>query len=201
MTPKNIALGLLIVCCLGFSGYRLLGTGSSNKAVRRDLADELAVFIAREASAGEKGPLLILAPPDERNDPFPGQLAARAEKHMRQAGFDPVTVERVPYNLAIEGTGEPITRETFREVLARHTGVKVVLALTGVPRLAASDLPVENRPRIIVASTVIMPYLKTLAPGLIEFAVEVKQDAVTDTRTDPALGRLAENFVLRRYAK
>jgi hypothetical protein len=199
VTPKTIALSLLIVFCLGFSGYRLFGGGSANKAVRRDLADELAAFVAKEASAGEKGPLLILAPLDERDDPFPGQLATRAEKHMRSAGFDPVTVERVPYNLAIEGTGEPITRETFREVLARHEGAKVVLALTGVPRFTAADLPAGHPPRIIVASTVIMPYLKNLPPGLIEFAVEVKQDAVTDTRTDPALGRLAENFVLRRY--
>lgn len=201
MTPKNISLGLLIVFCLAFSGYRLIGFGSSKKAVRRDLADELAVFVAKEASAGEKGPLLILAPPADRNDPFPGQLAARAEKHMRQAGFSPVEVELVPYNVAIEGTGEPVTRAAFLEALGRHEGTKVVLALTGVPRLAESDLPAGSQPRIIVASTVIMPYLKSIPPGLIDFAIEVKRDAVTDTRTDPALGRLAENFVLHRYAK
>lgn len=202
MKPKNLLLGLLIVVCLGIAGYRFMDTETgAKKAIRRDLADELAAFVAKEAAAGAKGSLLILAPmPDER-DPFPQQLAVRAEKHMRAAGFDPIAVERVPYNEALESSGEPVTREVFREVTGRHEGVQTILTLVGLPRLTSADLPDGNRPRVIVASTVIMPYLKSLPPGLIDFALEVKQDTTRDTRADPALGRLSENFVLQRYAK
>lgn len=201
MTQKNLLLGFIIVVCLAVSAYRVVTSGTSRKAIRRDLADEVAAFVAKEAAAGAKGSLLILAPmPDER-DPFPKQLAVRAEKHMRAAGFDPIAVERVPYNTALESSGEPVTRETFREIMARHEGVDKILTLVGLPRITASDLPAGKQPRIIVASTVIMPYLRSLPPGLIDFALEVKQDTTRDTRADPALGRLSENFVLQRYAK
>lgn len=169
--------------------------------MRRDLADELAAFVAKEASTGSKGKLLILAPPPDPRDPFPGHLADRAEKHMKRAGFDPVVIERVPYNASLESTGEPITREVFRGVLAGHEGVRVVLTLVGLPRLSEADLPAAHRPRIIVASTIIMPHLKSLPPGMVDFAIEVKNNPLDDTRADPALGRLNENFVLHRYAK
>lgn len=201
LNTKNLLLGFVIAACLGVSAYRLVAPDSSKKAARRDLADELAIFVAKEASAGTKGRLLILAPPVDVRDPFPGHLASRAEKHMKDAGFDPVVVERVPYNDAMESSGEPITREVFRGILDKHEGVQVVLTLVGLPRLTENDLPAAHRPRIIVASTIIMPYLKSLPPGLIDFALEVKQDATHDSRTDPALGRLSENFVLHRYSK
>lgn len=196
MRTKQLLLGLLIIVCLVISAYRLFGT-TAKKSNRRDLANELAAWIAREAATGTKGKLLILAPADTKRDPFPRQLKTRLETQMRSAGFEPVEVETVPYNPQIENTGEPVTRDKFLQALGAHPDCAVVVSLVGIPRLAESDLPSQNRPRIIVASTAITPYLQSLPRGLIDFAIEVKRSR-DDPRTDPSLGELANYFVLYR---
>lgn len=202
MSIKNILLLVVIVVSLFVSAFTYFGWGNSAKAKRRDLANELAMVVAKEASAnGEKGSLLILSPMDDKADPFPSALGNRLATHMGAAGFAPVVSVKVPYNTAIEGTGEPVTREVFLALLKEHADVKVVVSLVGVPKLTASDLPANARPRLIVASTIIMPYLATLPRGLIDFAIEVKRDAVTDERTSSELGELSRYFVLTRMPR
>jgi hypothetical protein len=198
LKSKNLVLGLLIFVCLSASAYFFFRGDSTGQKKRRDLAGELAAWVAKEAAGGGRGKTLILAPVETPRDPFPGQLAKRLETNLRAAGFDPVEVERVPYNTALESSGEPVTRDAFLSLLKAHADAAVVVSLVGIPRLTEADLPAQNRPRIIVASTVIMPHLESLPPGLIDFAIEVKQD-VNDPRTDPSLGELSHYFVLRRF--
>lgn len=197
MTPKNIILAIVIVACLVISAGRFFGGSRGGDAKRRDLANELAAWVAKEASAGAKGRLLILAPVEETRDVFARQLARRLESQMRGAGFDPVEIERVPFSRQIETTGEPVERARFVELLRAHPECAVVVSLVGIPPLTEAELPAAGRPRIIVASSVLMPHLKTLPPGLIDFAIEVKQNR-DDPRTDPALGELSKYFVLYR---
>jgi len=197
---KTLLLGAIIIVSLCISAYRLFSTGKRGAGERSELADELAAFVAKEAAKGPKGGLLILAPLDEIQDPFPGQLALRAEKHMKAAGFDPVEVERIPYNSALEATGEPVEKSVFLNLLKSHAGAAVVLSLIGVPRLAESDLPAASRPRIIVATIVKIPYLKSLPPGLVDFSVEARRKwSAADS--NPELGKLDESFIIHRYSK
>jgi hypothetical protein len=198
LNTKNILLTLVIVICFAVSAFRIFNGKSTNPRQRRDLADDLAAVIAKEASSGAKGALLILAPLDEKRDPFPGQLARSAERQMRQAGFNPVEVERVPFNTALEFSGEPVAHDVFLDLLKAHSGANVVLSLVGVPRLTDSDLPAANRPRIIVASTAKMPYLRSLPPGMIDFALEVRQKIANGAVADSSLGELSNYFVLYR---
>ena len=198
MNNRNIFLVILIVLSLGIVAYMHFGGHENTKQNRRDLAGELAAWITKEAAAGTKGRLLILAPAATSRDPFPRQLARRLESQMRDAGFAPVAVEQVAYNPQLESTGEPVTREKFLDLLRAHADCATVISLVGIPNLDEADLPAQNRPRIIVASTVIMPYLQSLPRGLIDFAIEIKRDPSHDHRADPPLGELANYFVLYR---
>jgi hypothetical protein len=200
VTSKNLLLGALIVVSLSISGYRLLSPHSRGAEQRRSMADDLAAFVAKEAAKESKGGLLILAPLDDVQDPFPGQLARSAEKHMKAAGFAPVAVERVPYNPALEDTGEPIERSAFLGLLKSHPEAAVVLSLIGVPRLSEADLPAAGRPRIVIATIVKMPYLDALPRGMIDFSINARRKWSNDDR-NPEMGGLDESFVIHRYNK
>ena len=195
MNVKNLLLGAVIVACLVFSVSHMFGGGTSKPAVRRNLADELAAYIAKEAAAGPKGSLLILAPPDDKKDPFAAELARSAEKQMKSAGFGPVDLERIPYNPALEATGEPVAHDAFLEALKTHGGASVVLSLIGVPRLTDAELPPAGRPRIIVASVAKMRYLRSLPKGMIDFAIDVNQKPAGDSK---AAGNVERFFSLYR---
>ncbi len=199
MNRQTLA-GLVIVLALLGSAWSLWGREWSRHRPRRDLADELATWLAAEAARGGTGPLLILAPVAEANDPFPHQLGERLARRARTAGFAPVTVERLAYDGALEATGEPITRETFRRQLATHPDAALVVSLVGLPRLAAADLPAGGRPRLIVAATAWSPHLKQLPPGLLEFAIEARREPGPPDPASP-LGALDRYFTLYRPAR
>lgn len=194
---RNAWAVVVLVTCLGASWWLLTGRDGAALRHRRDLADELAAWVAREAAAGGTGALLILAPPPAADDPFPGHLGDRLQARARAAGFGPIMLLHVPFEPALESTGEPITRDTFLRLLRDHADAQVVISLVGVPRLVAADLPAAGRPRLIVASTVLMPYLKELPAGLLDFAIEVRRDQVPEI-ADPALGELGNYFILTR---
>ena len=196
---KNPLLLLLAATCLALAGWRVFGPDrSSGLQQRRDLADELARWVAREAAAGGAGPLLILAPVDTARDPFPGALARRAEEHLRQAGFGPVVVERVPYSRTLESTGEPVEMASFLAVLHDHPECATVLSLVGIPRLEAASIPGSSRRRILVASTIRMPYLDQIPPGVVELVIGVRTNSAENVAGDPALGELGRYFTLKR---
>ncbi len=194
---RNAWALVVLVACLGASWWLLTGRDGAARRHRRDLADELAAWVVREAAAGGTGALLILAPPPAADDPFPGHLGDRLHARARAAGFGPITLKHVSFQPALESTGEPITRDTFLGLLRAHADAEVVISLVGVPRLVAADRPAAGRPRLIVASTVLMPYLKELPAGLLDFAIEVRRDQVPET-ADPALGELGNYFILTR---
>ena len=197
---RNVLALLVLVVSLGAAVWLLWGRDYVKGKQRRDLADELATWVVKEAVAGGTGSLLILAPVAEARDPFPRQLGDRLQGRAKSAGFAPVELVRVPYNTAMEGSGEPVTREAFLGLLQQHAQAKTVISLVGVPRLTDKDLPAEGRPRLIVASTILMPYLSKLPRGLLDFAIEVKRNSATDTSVDPALGELGHYFKLVRPA-
>ena len=199
MNRQALAAAIL-VACLGATAWLWFGRGDGGRSQRRDLADELAAWVVRTAAAERAGSLLILAPVADAGDPFPRHLGDRLLAHAQQAGFAPVAMERVPYSPTLEATGEPVERADFLRLLGAHAEAGTVISLVGVPRLRADDLPAAKRPRLIVASTVLMPHLEELPPGLLSWAVAVKQDP-RDPRRDPELGELGIYFTLLRPAR
>lgn len=201
MTGKTLVLWVVIVFSLAGTLFMMKG-GRGGSAQRRDLAKELAAFVAAQvAQSGEKGAALVLAPMDDASDPFPATLAKRMVSQLEGTGFSPVEVVQVPYNVAIESSGEPITRGDFLAALQAHPQSRLVVTLVGIPRLRDAELPASGRPRIVVASNVLMPYLASLPHGMVDFAIEVKRNAVTDERQSPELGELGRYFVLTRFPR
>ena len=194
-------LAAVTLLCLGAAAWITFAPERRpGRTQRTDLADQLAAWIAREAKAGDTGPLLLLAPAEDAADPFPGALAARAEKHMTRVGFSPIVVLRVPYAPGLESSGEPFSEETLREALLAHPESRAVLSLVGLPRLTTPLAPAGGKPvRLFAASTVKMDYLDAIPAGVVEFVIGVRNDSAGGAPGDPALGELGRYFTLKRW--
>ena len=200
MTSRNLLLSVVILGCATASFFAM--TDSSPSAQRRDLAKELAAFVATElAKSAEKGGTLLLIPPEDERDPFPSTLGKRLTEKLKDAGFSPVDVVTLTYTAAMESSDEPVKRADFLAALHGHPQARCVVSLVGIPRLSEAELPARDRPRIVVASTVLMPYLPSLPRGMVDLAIEVKRNAATDTRSSPELGELGRYFVLTRFPR
>jgi hypothetical protein len=194
---KNLLLVLFILLAVAFSLYRLFGRDAGRGRVRRDIADELARFIVKEAAAGAKGKVLVLSPADTFRDPYPVRLASRVESHMAAAGFAPVVVEPVGFNALMESTAEPVSKEDFLGLVRKHADAALVISLVGIPKLTPGEVPGRPPPRIIVACSTIMPYLEKYPKGIVDVAIIARIDTTVES-PDPALGDLGAHYRLLR---
>jgi hypothetical protein len=197
VTRRDLFALAVTAAALGLAAWRLRDPHAAARRERLDVADALAAWVVQETAGSGAGALLILAPPGEEGDPFPGRLRERFVAQARRAGFDPVHLEELPRAGAMEQTGEPVEREVFLAALARHADARLVISLAGVPKLPPGRLPGEAPPRLVVASTAFLPFLGGLVPEPVSLAVTLREDPRV-ARGVPLPGALGDYFQVLR---
>jgi hypothetical protein len=201
-TKTLLPLAIFVACAL-FLVWHWVFRKDPRTAPRRDMADDAAAFLVKEAAALAPAPvsLLVLVPTNAAGgDPFPVQLAWRVRQlaAAQKDAFSAVADATVPENGLMELDGECVKKEPFLAALAAHPEATVVLSLVGVPRLDAADWSGVKRPKLAAFTTARVQYLEQLAPGTVALVVQPKPD-MKDTSVEAALGQAGSFYQIRRF--
>jgi hypothetical protein len=202
MKPRSLMALAVVVACVAFLGWRWFGRGDARAKPRREMADDVAAFLVKEASALAPAPsvLLVLVPTNAPGgDPFPVQLAWRVRQlaAAQKDGFAAVETAEVPENALLEVDGECVKTEPFLTAIDAHSNAQVVISLVGVPKLTTADWSGRTRPRLVAFTSARVDYWEALPAGVVSLAVvpAVNPDGEA---ADPALGQAAPFYRILR---